>query len=231
MSHLNDVPIKDGKGVYRILSCVWDDRPHETYHQKCGVYVIKIVKNGRLKPTKYLGYFYGGKIRGIYLIPKEPVTFTSPFVNYQNLIYTGGWQYPLRDYDDSEEILQRVLDGKKLVGQTWSWTDEKVNEWLGRRRGLVGMGSEPFGFHLDMKGSFCFLSIYKKGILGNLLDLRAIQNDYVSCGLDIDFSKYSRLDVGEAVKDGVSVPNRKGMEEMPLFLQGLLFGYPIETTI
>lgn len=90
-----------------------------------------------------------------------------------------------------------------------------------------------FPFHPDEYEYLLFCSL--KGSLSDLFDLDKILEVYSSCGIDLDKEKMSDLFSRELswfaneAQSGIEIHNCLGAEN--LAVTGLLFGYPVESTV
>lgn len=210
-------------------SIVWDNSQRDPGH--CNKASIE-TRNG----TKVLTYWHGSDEVAQFEFPATGIQFASPLVRYDNLLFRGGWgSTPVKDGND--DIFQAVFEGRKAVGQSWSVTREETSMWIGRVEQQNQISGSRFGYHVirpfQDKPRIHFVSIYRNGSVGEVFgaaNLAVLDEDYARAGLPLDnddltfrLSSYVDTPIADLVQ--------QNLETHPLHLIGLLYGYPVESTM
>lgn len=180
--------------------------------------------------TATLQYFCDGNLVDIMPFPNVPITFQSPLVNYENLCFRGGfgdcsWEYN-RD-DEFYRLLGRVVNGQKAVANLGSFFRCRECHYWAARAENAGLDY----IEQDMHG-YWFLTIFPRNATLNTLfgrnNLRNLEADYERAGI--------RVQLGEHVDRKIIsfLPNLHNARQgtvLDKVVAGLLYGYPIESTM
>lgn len=151
---------------------------------------------------------------------RQPFTikFSNPMVNDINQDVCGGWTAFGWDISDNDIILSRVLDGLKPVGALVV-EPTRVNELLGyidSDKYYVKVTEDYLG-----RGNTEIIVCPNK-TLGDLFDLKTLEEDYSDVGISINAVQYSDVPISKFADD---------FDEHAPWVTGLIMGYPVENTI
>jgi hypothetical protein len=148
------------------------------------------------------------------------IRFKSPLVNDDNQHFCGGWTLEGMDLSD-RALIQRVLDGKKPMASVWS----QAPDYLFAHAGIANSRFAKFEVTAQVFEKWrgqSELCVAVKYPIGMLFDLEALEEDYQELVGGIrDYKDVSLIELFDTWDE----------KETPLWLTGLLMGYPIENTI
>ena len=201
---VSDDPIIDlpHKGPYR-------DEDNNALH---GIYIRN------QDDTQEKLFINNGDLVRKYIYPNIRTEFKSEMVNDFNLHFCGEWTWPDVDYEYG--LIDRVRRKKKPMGLYICDTRGELNKLKHTIRYL----------NLNITKKDKELGFCQKGKLKDLFDLDSLQKDYVNyLGYKaIDFKKIADKTLDECIAS-FDYDNPKDDEE--LIITGLVFGYPIESTV
>ena len=201
---VSDDPIIDlpNKGPYR-------DEDNNALH---GIYIRN------QDDTQEKLFINNGDLVRKYKYPNIRTEFKSEMVNDFNLHFCGEWTWPDVDYEYG--LIDRVRRKKKPMGLYICDTRGELNKLKHTIRYL----------NLNITKKDKELGFCQKGKLKDLFDLDSLQKDYsVYLGYKaIDFKKIADKTLDECIAS-FDYDNPKDDEE--LIITGLVFGYPIESTV
>lgn len=204
------------------MVCVWNASPARGIRQ--GAYIT------RLNEThSTLAYYRHNRLVSMFNFPTFTNTFDSPLVRYENLIHTGHGEWD-DDFDDEEKYaLRKVIVGKRAVASSWAITMDDV-------RGYIDFfdleDNEEFHYFIKplpkirgVREPRFILYVFRDAAVSEAFpNLPALVADYRSAGVTLETSTLKgSTQIGDIV--------RNGLEKEHLALIGLLYGYPIESTI
>jgi hypothetical protein len=201
---VSDDPIIDlpHKGPYR-------DEDNKALH---GIYIRN------QDDTQEKLFINNGDLVRKYIYPNTKTEFKSEMVNDFNLHFCGEWTWPDVDYEYG--LIDRVRRKKKPMGIYICDTRGELNKLKHTIRYL----------NLNITKKDKELGFCQKGKLKDLFDLDSLQKDYVNyLGYKaIDFKKIADKTLDECIAP-FDYDNPKDDEK--LIITGLVFGYPIESTV
>ncbi len=201
---VSDDPIIDlpHKGPYR-------DGDNKTLH---GIYIRD------RDDTQEKFFVNNGELIRKYIYPIIKTVFQSEMVNDFNLHFCGEWAWP--DIDSKYGLIDRVRRKKKPMGIYVCGTRGELNRLKHTMKYL----------NLNITKKDKELGFCQKKSLKDLFDLDSLQKDYDNyLGRNaIDFKKIADKTLDECIAS-FDYDNPEDDEE--LIITGLVFGYPIESTI
>jgi hypothetical protein len=201
---VSDDPIIDlpDKGPYR-------DADDNALH---GIYI----RNQDDTQEKF--FINNGELVRKYKYPDIKTAFRSEMVNDFNLHFCGEWSWPDVDYEYG--LIDRVRRKKKPMGLYICDTRGELNKLKHTIR----------YFNLTIIKKDKELGFCQKGMLRDLFDLGSLQKDYVNYvgNKAIDFKKIEDKALDECIAS-FDYNNPECDEEF--IITGLVFGYPIESTV
>jgi hypothetical protein len=204
------------------MICVWNDSPAPGIKQ--GAYIT--IEGSRSK----LDYYKNNRMVNRFPFPTFAKTFTSPLVRYDNLIHTGHGEWDDQFDDETSAVFGKVLSSKKAVGSSWGIPTLFVREYI-NELGLRGNGDFGYGVkripnvHDEYRRQLYILYVFKNTTVSDAFpNLSSLIYDYRSAGIALTASALKG-----SSKIGDIVTN--GLEDNHPALIGLLYGYPIESTI
>lgn len=177
---------------------------------------IKIISGKKYDTKKIMS---GDNNLRIYRKVPKNIKFKSKMVNDENQHFCGGWSVPGKDLSD-KALLNRVIQDKKPFGF------------------LTYDDSSEFDYYMDKikkakldyftgknKHGFNFIEFAHKGTLESLFDLKTLKQDYMDNNIAINTNEYA----SKKLSDFFSM--NWDIETNPMWVTGLILGYPIENTI
>jgi len=163
--------------------------------------------------------------------PKK-IYFKSRMVNDENQDLCGGWHRRGHDgnrRDENAEVLHRVADGLKPLGIAHAVESEAEVERCSRdlsERGLDVKIEKHFWKGWNVVAA-------QKGTLRELFDLAALTRDYVHSGTlsEAYMAQSIRLYADRRLIDFAENYDWQDGKDVPLWVTGLILGYPVENTI
>jgi hypothetical protein len=160
----------------------------------------------------------------------KTISFQSPMVNDFNQHLCGGWS--MSDIkDEKEATIQQLMTGNKPFASITYWQDQKVKAEDAQRRiasaGLV-TGLRKRAFPVGQYGHVWDLLACQDIRVNDIGDLRALRDDYAEVfemGLENDEIMLFAERALSTFFDGWDSP------PLPLWLTGIILGYPVENTI
>lgn len=205
------------------MSCVWNDSPARRgiLH---GAYIII---EGSLSK---LDYYKNNRLVNSFPFPTFAKTFTSPLVRYDNLIHTGHGEWDDQFDDETSEVFGKVLSSRKAVGSSWGIPMPLVQEYI-NELGLHGNADFDYvvkripNVRDEDRRPLYILYVFKNTtVSGAFRNLPSLIHDYHSAGIALDAGMLKgSVKIGDIV--------RAGLGDNHIALIGLLYGYPIESTI
>jgi hypothetical protein len=166
----------------------------------------------------------------IYRHQPKTIRFQSPMVNDFNQHLCGGWSTP-EIPDKKEATVQQVTTGQKPFACITYWQSQAVEAEVDQKRleaaGLVIdlRKREWHGWNSDHVWDLLACHDLRVGDIGNLEDLRQDYATIFEMGLEEDeVWDYADMPL-KSFFDGWDSP------PLPLWLTGLILGYPVENTI
>ena len=185
--------------------------------------VIKAHKNWNTKQIWNNGYL----MRTYRHLPKI-VNFKSNMVNDFNQHLCGGWNF--KDIEDENATtIQRVIDGLKPLGTIYS-LDGNRGDLTKEEAHAIKNNLVTFRQPNTTNYRWYTLTVCRKGTLSKLFDLDSLMKDYQD-----NFPEYK----DRFVKEFNVFKNRElssffdawDVDTVPIWVTGLILGYPIENTI
>jgi hypothetical protein len=206
------------KGLIKVSDDPIIDLPHKGPHRDEDNNVLHgiYIRNQDDKQEKL--FINNGDLVRKYIYPNIRTEFKSEMVNDFNLHFCGEWTWPDVDYEYG--LIDRVRRKKKPMGIYICDTRGELNKLKHTIRYL----------NLNITKKDRELGFCQKGTLKDLFDLDSLQKDYVSyLGYKaIGFEKIKDKTLDECIAP-FDYDNPKNNEE--LIITGLVFGYPIESTV
>ena len=176
-----------------------------------------------------LVYINKGNVMSYYCYPVIDRYFESPMVNHENLHLCGGWFWEYTDeMPENDRLLSRVVNNQKPVCSIYS-TDDKLTTLRYNANNHKYLGA------MYRKGKWRFneLIVFQKETFDNLFDLESLEIDYNAYMRAANRSdKPINFDYlyGKTFIDFSKV-NLDWDCEYGVEFVGLVFGFPIETTV
>lgn len=155
--------------------------------------------------------------------PKQ-LRFRSPMVNDANQDLCGGWHVHDWDFDENAEIVQRVMAGLKPFGVAHA-LDAAEAARLQRAARARGFDTKVFDHWQPGQRN---LAVAQPATLRELFDLDALLADYIANNvahpdaLRDEFATYA---------DHRLIDFAETYDDAPMWVTGLVLGYPVENTI
>lgn len=169
--------------------------------------------------------YNNGYVMRIYRHQPKIVRFRSPMVNDFNQHLCGGWH--MSDIkDEHEAALQQLMAGRKPFACITFWPIQEAAALAAHERldaaGLVtDLRKRPFqGYQIDHVWD---LLAWRDIRVQDIGDLRALSEDYADL-IAVDVWPYADRALSTFFDGWDSPP-------LPLWLTGLILGYPVENTI
>lgn len=190
------------KGQYR-------DEDNNALH---GIYIRNLDK------TQEKLFINNGSLMRKYVYTNIKAEFRSGLVNDFNLHFCGEWSWPDIDYEYG--LVDRVRRKKKPMGLFICDSRGELNKLKHTIRYL----------NLNITKKDKDLGFCQKGKLKDLFDLDSLQKDYLNyLGYKaIDFKKIEDKTLDECI---TSFDYNNPEDDEELIITGLVFGYPIESTV
>jgi hypothetical protein len=168
-----------------------------------------------------------GHLMRTYRHQPKHLHFKSPMVNDANQDLCGGWSMGDCNFEEEQmRIIDRVSERLKPMGilhyDSRALAD-KVADTIRRNSDLDVKVIKKHNYQV---------ALAQHGTLEGLFDLMALRRDYVENGvlpkevIDRDFDQY-----GDSYLIDFAEKEWDVEEEFPMWLTGLMLGYPIENTI
>ncbi len=200
----------------------------ETYHM--GHPLTFNVYKSRENDLNYIdiGFAFEGEEEQIYrriFYKDEAAAYQSPYLSWYNLVFCSNnyGPVPIVEYMNTS-----VQEGKKLAATVYP------ADIIDQQRMEREMPEDLFCVPFNPLEYQYMLYVCKEGCLADYFDLDRLLAVYESCDIKLDREKmenyFSMTLISFAANDGpVSLHYCEGNEEFAVV--GLLFGYPIESTI
>ncbi len=158
--------------------------------------------------------------------PVQAEGYDSPYLSWYNLICCSNnyGPVPVVDY-----MNQAVQNGKKIAATVYPHTAQEYMQMI------ADLGEEYYCYPYHTREYQYMLYVSKKGTLGDYFDLEQLLDVYASCDIKLDEKKMRDYFSRELSYFGneeicpIQLHDCVGQEE--LAVTGLLFGYPVESTI
>lgn len=157
---------------------------------------------------------------------KDAESYQSQYLSWYNLICCSNnyGPIPVVDY-----LNRSVIEGKKVAATIYPKSSSEYMKLVSE------MGDGYYCYPYQPKEYAYLLYVSKKGTLSEYFDLDAILDVYRSCGVNLDQEKMKEY-FGQELsyfgnEDLCSIELHNCLGEAELAVTGLLFGYPIESTI
>ena len=198
-----------------------DNPLHGIYHaeQESAVHAIIFIQGGRVADYGY---------------PRVDRMFASPMINDFNLHFIGRWQWPFENEGDA--LVERIAEYLKPAGLITASKDQGPG--LLQKARDAGLGAV---FQDDEPRGVQYLGFAVRGTFIELFDLDSLVADYKAYEREARFlHDDSAVDIELMI---ASIKNDSIMSHVERFLcmnpgdiadiitSGLIFGYPIETTV
>lgn len=158
--------------------------------------------------------------------PVVAESYQSPYLSWYNLICCSNNYGPIPVL---EYMNYAVQNGKKLAATVYPHT---VEEYMQMIADLTD-GYYCCPYHTREYQYMLYVS--KKGTLADYFDLEKIRSIYEACDVTLDWAKIEGYFAKElsffAREEECDVEIHNGACPEDLFITGLLFGYPVESTI
>jgi len=156
-----------------------------------------------------------------------PYTFQSPYISWTNLNCCGGWTF------DKEYLFTAVQTGKKLcAGITITNDKQRINEYIDSLNDEYPYFCPPDTHN----GSYTFyhIDVTRKGSIDDYIDMETVQKMYETLGIGfLDFNEineYARQQMIYLLDGTVDFDYANPQGDEQLVVNGLLLGYPLEST-
>ena len=178
--------------------------------------VIREHKNWNTKTI----YNDGHVMRTYRRVPKA-IVFKSPMVSDFNQHLCGGWSMS-EITDDMEATIQQLIGRKKPFGclSYWDRPDPRTEQRLVAEGLATAVAQRLVACHLSVWDVLACQRIR----VAEIGDLAKLEDDYRSADIPIDAKSYADHPL-TLFFDGWDSP------PLPLWLTGLIWGYPVENTI
>lgn len=154
--------------------------------------------------------------------------YTSPYISWANLNCCGGWVY------DNDYLKYAVQNNKKLFAQLACLKENEIKELK------ETIDKDKFDYSYEIEGRFSQFYIYRKGTVGDYIDIGEVLDTYNKYGVYLDdedeviISILSETEMKYLINPNKNrynydFANPKYIGE--LIFTGLLLGYPIESTV
>lgn len=156
----------------------------------------------------------------------EAEKFQSPYLSWYNLICCSNNYGPIPVVDYMNYAVQK---NKKLAATVYPKTAEEYMQMIGT------VGDEYYCYPYHTREYQYMLYVSRKGSLSDYFDLDQILSVYGACGIELDaekMKKYFQKELsyfGNEEECEIQLHDCLGQEE--LAVTGLLFGYPVESTV
>lgn len=167
---------------------------------------------------------------------KQPsrIRFKSKMVNDKNQHLCGGWGFAGLE-DNNKWIERQLIAGRKPLGVMYYWADD--NAGLERmnadkaRECAARLRSAGLAVKTSNRGDMIDVEACQPLRVGDIGDLGDLVCDYVEAGIydGDDLCREINLHSGRVLTSFMG--RRWDTEHNPLWLTGLILGYPIENTI
>lgn len=186
---------------------------------------VDVIEHKAWNTKRY--YTVAGYLARIYRRVPKRVRFKSRMVNDANQHLCGGWTY-FGYENDSDEIERRLIAGRKPMGSMCDWSKAAADDRAKRLRaaGLVAKVSR----NAHIKGLWNIEACHDIRVR-DIGDLGALIGDYTASvpaftpEFNAEFLKHGSRKLSSFLG------GRWDIENCPLWLTGLVLGYPIENTI
>lgn len=197
--------------------------------EKVDFYLFREVKGDQVTVSLY----YQFQMPGVGLVPCKhfffPVwgeAYQSPYLSWYNLICCSNnyGPVPVVAY-----LNHAVQNGKKLAATIYPETAAAYMQILAEA------GEQYYCYPYHMEEYTYLLYISRKGSLADYFDLSLLAETYQACGIELQQAKmqdYFEKELswfGNEEQCPIRLHDCQGQEE--LAVTGLLFGYPVESTI
>jgi len=162
--------------------------------------------------------YYNGHIMTTYSRIPKSISFKSKMVNDENQHFCGGWAW---DNTTDEDLIQRIVNKLKPFGVMFFNLPDQQQFMR-----IINIGLRPdILLHLKpMLSKSCQLMVCQEGIMGELFNLQALQNDYADNGIKINIKSIAN-------KELKNYFHGWDVEDVQPWETGLILGYPVENTI
>jgi hypothetical protein len=193
----------------------------EDYKQKKHGIIIKNVNK-----FEYKFIYYYGVLLNSYSYPKVDYTFSNKMVNDDNQYFWEDW--PIEGMDLTNDVLfYRVMNGLIPMCYITNETQEKIESYIQKLDLNRFSYSYSISYLEESKEPYCFLEIAHKGKLGELFDLKSLEDDYYRSGIIINTELYTDKTIEE-----ISLSwDIEWDTPCDIWLSGLLYGCPVENII
>lgn len=116
-------------------------------------------------------FINNGNLMRKYKYPRIERHFSSPMLNDYNLHLCGGWAHHGVEMSES---LQRVIDGKKPMGDYSTFSLSELEYW----KGIVQNTGLPHVFYKRPENSINEIGISTEGTFGTIFNLPNLIHDY-----------------------------------------------------
>ncbi len=159
--------------------------------------------------------------------PVAAEKYQSPLLSWYNLICCSNNYGPIPVVDYMNTAVQ---NGKKIAATVYPNTVEDYMQMIAQ------LGEEEYyccPYHPTEYKYMLYVS--KKGTLADYFDYDALRSLYEECGVNLDWEKIKGYFVQElsyfANEDICDIQLHNGACPEDLMITGLLFGYPVESTV
>ena len=174
--------------------------------------------------------YNSGHVMHIYRRQPKTIRFHSPMVNDFNQDLCGGWS--MSDIkDEKEATIHQLITGNKPFASITYWQDQKVKaEDAQRRIASTGLATElrKRAFPAGQNDHVWDLLACQDMRVKDIGDLRALRDDYAEVfemGLENkEIMPFADVPLSTFFDGWDSPP-------LPLWLTGIILGYPVENTV
>jgi hypothetical protein len=186
---------------------------------------VEVIPHKAWNTKKY--YTFAGYLARTYRHVPKRVRFKSMMVNDANQHLCGGWTF-FGYGNESDETERRLIAGQKPLGTMSDWSKARADERAKRLRaaGLVAKVSRSG----HIKGLWNVEACHDIRVR-DIGDLGALIGDYTSSvpaftpEFNAEFLKYGSRKLSSFLG------GKWDIKDCPLWLTGLILGYPVENTI
>ncbi|MCI8991197.1 MAG: hypothetical protein HFG80_00480 [Eubacterium sp.] len=190
-------------------------------------YVYRGKKDGRSAVSIYYTENGGEEIWvRDFFYDEQAAAYQSEYLSWYNLIFCSNFYGPIPVVSYMNHAVQQ---GKKLAATVYP---VDANDYMSILK-ETAQDYYCFPYHTEEYALLMYIS--RKGTLNDYFDKDKIVEVYKNCGIELDTEKVDRYfswelsRFGKEEESGVLLHDCRGTEE--LLAVGLLFGYPIESTI
>jgi len=177
---------------------------------------------------KFKSYYLNEQLADVFMYPDYHFKFKNKMVNDDNTIL---YQKDFFKEDELSKIkIERVLQGELPMCVIYKKTEEEFKNIFNEFDLTQVSTFTLISRNSKIKDFRYALVISQKGKIGEIFDLKTLEDDYRNLEIPVDFKKYKNYEITDCFNIKL-LESKIGDANIPMYLLSLFLGIPIENNI